>query len=140
MAWETVGSIVECVVASCQSEARFEGLRNLGVDEFGSRKRHRYITVVIDHEQQRVIGAGKGKSAKTLAKFFNPLGESRCAQIEQVSIDMSAGYIKAITELLPQANIVFDRFSFTAPGQRCARSSAPRSGARRHGPRTRRSR
>jgi transposase len=110
IAWETVGSIVERVVATRQSEERFEGLRNLGVDEFSYRKRHRYITVVIDHEQQRVIWAGKGKSAQTLAEFFNHLGEQRLEPIEQVSIDMSGGYIKAITEHLPQAKIVFDRF------------------------------
>ena len=45
-----------------------------------------------------------------MAEFFNHLGEQRLEQIEQVSIDMSGGYIKAITEHLPQAKIVFDRF------------------------------
>jgi transposase len=80
------------------------------VDEFSYRKRHRHITVVVDHERKRVIWAGKGKSAETLAKFFNLLGKERSALIEQASIDMSGGYIKAITEGLPQAEIVFDRF------------------------------
>lgn len=110
IAWETVGTIVERVVARHQDDTRFDNLRLIGIDEFSYRKRHRYITVVVDHERQRVIWAGRGKSGKSLAEFFNCLGEQRLEQIENVTIDMSAGYIKAITEQLPHAEMVFDRF------------------------------
>jgi transposase len=91
-------------------EDRFDNLRAIGVDEFGFAAHHRYLTLVIDHDRQRVIWAAEGKSSETLAAFFDELGPERRASIEFVSIDMAAGYIKAIQDALPQATIVFDRF------------------------------
>ena len=41
IAWQTVGSIVERVVERGLDPARLKGLRTIGVDEFGYRKRHR---------------------------------------------------------------------------------------------------
>jgi transposase len=38
------------------------------------------------------------------------LGPERCAELEAVTIDMSAAYIKAVTEASPAATIIFDRF------------------------------
>ena len=48
IAWETVGSIVERVVARRLAPDRLHGLRCIGVDEFSYRKRHHYITVVVE--------------------------------------------------------------------------------------------
>ena len=110
IAWQTVGSIVERVVADRLDSDRLGGLRRIGVDEFSYRKRHRYLTLVVDHDRRRVVWAAEGRSAETLKKFFDLLGPEGCAEIEMATIDMAAGYIKAIEESLPQAQIVFDRF------------------------------
>ena len=110
IAWQTVGSIVERVVADRLDSDRLGGLRRIGVDEFSYRKRHRYLTLVVDHDRRRVVWAAEGRSAETLKKFFDLLGPEGCAEIELATIDMAAGYIKAIEESLPQAQIVFDRF------------------------------
>ena len=42
--WETVGRIVQRVVAERLDPRRLEGLRLVGVDEVSYRKRHRYPT------------------------------------------------------------------------------------------------
>jgi len=110
IAWATVGSIVERLVSRRLDPARLEGLRRIGVDEFSYRKRHRYLTVVVDHERRRVVWAGQGRSAEVLGAFFAELGEQRRAAIETVTIDMAGGYDKAIREWLPHAKIVYDRF------------------------------
>ena len=68
-----------------------------GVDEFSYRKRHRYVTIVVDHDRRRVIWAGEGRSAETLKGFFGELGADCCSGIKEVTIDMAGGYIKAIT-------------------------------------------
>ncbi len=39
---------------------RFDELTRIGVDEFSYRKRHHYLTVVVDHDRRRVVRAGKG--------------------------------------------------------------------------------
>jgi transposase len=110
ISWQTVGSIVGRVVARRLDPERFLGLRRIGIDEFSYRKRHHYLTVVVDHDRRRVVWAGEGKSSEALAPFFELLGDERCREIEMVTIDLSAAFIKAVRERLPQAEIVFDRF------------------------------
>ena len=110
ISWRTVGAIVERVVARNLDPTRLEGLRDIGVDEFSYRKRHRYLTTVVDHDRRRVVWAARGRSSDTLEAFFDELGEERCAKIECVTMDMAGGYIKAVEEGLPEAQIVFDRF------------------------------
>ena len=110
ISWATVGSIAERLVAEKLHEDRFENLRRIGVDEISYRKHHKYLTVVVDHDRNRVIWVGVGKSGDTLAEFFKELGPERAACLEMASIDMSAGYEKALRAYAPQAEIVFDRF------------------------------
>ncbi len=55
ISWVTVGAIV----ASRLDPERLEDLRRIGVDEFSYRKRHRYLTIVVDHDRGRVIWAGE---------------------------------------------------------------------------------
>lgn len=108
--WRTVGEIVQRVVARHAPTDPLDGLRRIGVDELSYRKHHEYVTVVVDHDTGAIVWAHKGKNAKTLRAFFDQLGPERCAELETVTIDMSAAYIKAITEAVPNAQIVFDRF------------------------------
>jgi transposase len=110
VAWVTVGQIIKRVVARRLSAERLANLRRIGIDEFSYRKRHRYITTVVDHDLRRVVWAAEGRSAETLRAFFTALGQTRCAAIEMVSVDMAGGYGKAIRECLPQATVVYDRF------------------------------
>jgi transposase len=110
VAWATVGQIIERVVSRRLSPDRLSNLRRIGIDEFSYRKRHRYLTIVVDHDRRRVVWAAEGRSAETLSAFFDELGPKACAAIEMVSIDMSGGYKKAIAEFLPGAQVIYDRF------------------------------
>jgi len=110
VAWDTVGSIIQRVVARRQRPDVLDELTHIGVDELSYRRHHEYITVVVDHKRGHVVWAQPGKNADTLKAFFDELGTERCAKLEAVTIDMSGAYIKAVTECSPQAQIVFDRF------------------------------
>lgn len=79
VSWRAVAGIVERVVAERLADARLTGLRTIGVDEFSYRKRHRYLTVVVDHDRNQVVWAGKGRGADALAGLFEHLGEDGCA-------------------------------------------------------------
>ena len=110
IAWVTVGRIVERIVGERLDASRLDDLVFIGIDEFSYRKRHRYITVIVDHVTGRVVWAAKGRSSDTLARFFQELGPERCGKIEVVTLDMAESYIKAVEKHAPQARIVFDRF------------------------------
>ncbi len=109
IAWDTVGRIVERVIAERLDPRRLDGLRAVGVDEVSYRRRHRYLTVVADHDTGRIVWLTKGRNAATLQAFFDELGERR-ATIRAVSIDMSGSYEKAIRDSVPQAEVCFDPF------------------------------
>ena len=98
------------MVARRLDPERLSGLRSIGIDEFSYRKRHHYLTVVVDHDRRRVVWACEGRDAEALARFFELLGPERCGGIETVTIDLSAAYLKAVREAVPHAEVVFDRF------------------------------
>jgi transposase len=110
VAWRTVGAIIERVLPRHQSGDRLDGLTHIGVDELSYRRHHEYVTVIVDHVRGGVVWASPGKNADTFKAFFKELGKERCAQLEAVTLDMSAAYLKAVTEESPQARIIFDRF------------------------------
>jgi len=110
ISWVTVGKIAERVVTEKLDTDRLKSLRRIGVDEISFRKRHRYLTVVTDHDARRVIWVAEGKSSEVLKSFFQLIGCEACERIEIVTMDMSAAYRKAVLETLPNATIVFDHF------------------------------
>jgi len=110
LSWRAVGSIIERVIDGCLQPERPDDLKRIGIDEFSYRKRHNYVTVVFDHDKGRAVWAAEGRSAETLLRFFDELGAERCAKLETITMDMSAGYLKAIRERVPHVQIVFDRF------------------------------
>jgi transposase len=115
IAWDTVGRIVERVIAERLDPGRLDGLRLVGVDEVSYRKRHRYLTVVADHDTGRIVWVAKGRNSATLQAFFDELGDRR-QSIRAISIDMSGEYQRAIREAAPQAEIAFDPFHVVRVG------------------------
>jgi len=110
ISWVTVGAIAERVVVEKLDPQRLSKLRRIGVDEISFRKRHRYLTVVTDHDTRRVVWVAEGKSSDVLKTFFRELGAEACQRIEIVTMDMSEAYRKAVQECLPHAKIAFDHF------------------------------
>jgi transposase len=114
IAWDSVGKIVQRVVADHLDESRLAGLVLIGCDDISFRKGQRYLTCVADHIAGRVIWAKPGRNAETLQAFFDLLGE-RKHSIRAISIDMSAGYENAIREQIASdaqfsPEICFDPF------------------------------
>jgi transposase len=110
ISWPTAGKIARRVVAEKLDGQLLENLRFLGIDEISYGRPRKFLTVVIDHERHRVVWAGEGQSAKTLAQFFELLGPQRCSAIEAVSIDMDLAFEIAIKDFAHNAEVVYDRF------------------------------
>jgi transposase len=117
IAWDTVGRIVERVVADRLDHTRLSGLVAIGVDEISYRRHHRYLTTVVDHQAGAIVWCAPGRNRATLAEFFDELGD-RKTSIRAVSIDMSGGYEKAIRDAVPTAEIAFDPFHVVRLAQR----------------------
>jgi transposase len=96
IAWRTVGAIITRVWADVEAvHDRFADLRRIGIDEIAYKRGQRYLTVVVDHDSGRLVWAAAGREKATLERFFDALGEQRCAQITHVSAD-GADWISAV--------------------------------------------
>jgi transposase len=115
IAWRTVGAIVARVCADVDAEVdRFAGLRRIGIDEISYKRHHKYLTVVVDHDTGRLVWGAPGRDTATLQKFFDALGEQRCAQITHVSADSAEWIAKVVTANCPQAVRCADPFHIVA--------------------------
>jgi transposase len=111
VAWRTVGAICERVCDEAQREVDLlDGLRRIGIDEISHRKGQRYLTVVVDHDTGRLVWAAAGRDRKTVERFLDELGETRCKQITLVSCDMASWIAGPVADRLPDAVRCVDAF------------------------------
>lgn len=93
-------------------EQDLEPISKLGIDETSIAKGHVYMTVATDMERKKVVGISKGKD---MFAFGAAIGEieqrnASIADIKAIAMDMSVPFTAAASELLPDAQIVYDRF------------------------------
>ena len=109
--WRTVGAIIQRVVPDELDEGRLDDLFDIGADEIAYRKGHHYLTLIADHDTATIVWTGQGRDCDALTRFFDELGPQRAAQLQAISIDMSAPYLKAISEHdHVDATVCFDPF------------------------------
>ncbi len=115
VAWRTVGSIVSRVVADAENQTdRFANLRRIGIDEISYKRGHKYLTVVVDHDTGVLLWAHDGRDRNTLGKFFDRLGEDRCAKITLVSADAAEWISLVVHARCPNAELCLDPFHTVA--------------------------
>lgn len=109
---------IDHYVRLARAKDEMAGVKVIGIDETSIRRGHDYVTVVHDLEAKRLLFMTGGRKHETVTLFKADLeahgGDP--ADIKHVCMDMSAAYIKGVTEALPQAQISFDRFHVIALG------------------------
>jgi transposase len=111
IAWRTVGSIITRVWADVEAQHdRLAGLRRIGIDEISYKRGFKFLMVVVDHDQRRLVWAAPGRTSATVGEFFDLLGEDRCVQITHVSADGADFIDTIVAERCPGAVRVADPF------------------------------
>jgi transposase len=111
--WKTVGKIIARVVAEKLPSDRLDALELIGCDEVNYGADHKFLTCVANHQTGGIVWATEGRNSASLQAFFDQLTDEQKASIKAVSIDMSAGYEKAIRDPdhgVPHAQVCFDPF------------------------------
>ena len=80
------------------------------VDETSMRRRHRYVTVIVNGETGQVLDMLPGRSEASGSRFFAAQGHKWCAGVKVVVSDGSKAYRAAIERHLGHATHVLDRF------------------------------
>jgi len=115
IAWATVGVIVTRVVAEARAQRDpFDGLTKIGIDEISYKRGHRYLLVVVDHRSGRLVWAAAGRDKATLSRFFDELGEERCAQLRLITADAAEWIGEVVAQRCPQAILCLDAFHVVA--------------------------
>ena len=107
---------IEHYVGVARAQDDMSEVKVVGIDETSARRGHDYVTVVHDLEAKRLLFMTQGKDHKTVTGFQADLlaHGGNCDQIKHVCMDMSAAYVKGVTEQFPEAQISFDRFHVIA--------------------------
>jgi transposase len=109
LAWDVVKDIQKRHLKRKYSKPNLAGLKRLAIDEIAVAKGHRYLTVVMDLTTGAVVFVGDGKGADALDPFWLQMRVTRF-NIEAVATDMSAAYVSAVRNHLPNAKLVLDHF------------------------------
>ncbi|MEL7428234.1 MAG: ISL3 family transposase, partial [Bacteroidota bacterium] len=99
-------------VEAALDQTPLASIEQVGLDETSVQKGHKYVTVLSDPVEKRVVGLSVGKDTKAAHTAIEQM-KSRGADPSKVnlaSIDLSKAYIRACKDYLPKAKIVFDRF------------------------------
>jgi len=111
LSWDTVKRIDKARLERDFNPPDLQEVRHLALDEFSIRRRHTYATIFLDVERNRVLWVCRTREKQAVKDVFDKVfGPEVCAGIDAVSMDWWEGYEKAVTECLPNAEIVWDLF------------------------------
>ena len=112
LSWDQVAGIQARAVERGLARRKPRLPREIGVDETSFQKRHEYVTVVNDLEEEVVLHVADDRRQESLEGYFEELGPEGCAQLESIVMDMWSPYIAATRAHVPDAErkIVFDKF------------------------------
>lgn len=86
-------------------------LKRLGIDEIALTKgKGNYCAVLTNIDTSELIAILSGRTQEVVKETLMLWGTEILEQIEEVSIDLWKGYKNLVTELMPQAQVVADRF------------------------------
>ena len=86
-------------------------LNKLGIDEIAVVKGQKnYYVVLVDLEKRKIVGLIKNRREKEILEYLEAWGEEVLSEIKEVSIDLWKSYKNVVENLMPQAEVVADRF------------------------------
>lgn len=110
LSWYKVMAMVSSWSSRVVAWRRRQRCRVLLIDEVSLRRRHRYVTVVLNGETGEALASFEHRSAAALRAFLCAQGQRWCKGVGVVVTDGSNAYQAAITTHLGHATHVLDRF------------------------------
>ena len=108
--WHAVRALVDVWSALVAERRRSRRCSVLLVDETSMRKRHRYVTVIVNGDTGRTLAMVEHRNSAALSAFLMQQGHRWCKGVKVVVSDGSRAYKTAIDAHLGHARHVLDRF------------------------------
>jgi len=113
ISWKQVHQIQHRSVEKALSLRKNEVIPILGIDEKSFLKGHKYVSVLSDSKQKRVLDVAEGRNEAAALLLLSSLSEKQKEGVKAVAMDMWDAFKSAVEKVLPSADIVHDRFHVT---------------------------
>jgi len=112
ISWDEVDGIMTRAVTRGLKRRKIIKTKSFGIDETSFQKRHEYVTVILDKENDIVIDVLDDRKAETLRSWFKTQQSADFKEVESISMDMWDPFINAVKSNFENAEkiISFDRF------------------------------
>ena len=99
-------------IPESRSKEDHSQVKIVGVDETSCAKFHKYVSLFVDLDDNKVLYACEGKDASVISSFKKDLEahDGASENIEMFCSDMSPAFISGITEQFPGSSLTFDKF------------------------------
>jgi transposase len=109
--FNVVNKIIHRATNRGLASRKVDNITHLSLDEKSFKKGHCYISVLSNPETGFILDVEQDRTTEATKKLLNKtLSKNLQKQIKTISIDMWKAYLKAAKELLPDSEIVHDRF------------------------------
>lgn len=114
--WDGAHRLMERAVARGLARRSMAEVEHVGVDEKSFGSGHDYITTLNDLRDgaARVIEVVQGRTCEDAVRLLEHIPATQRPQIKAVAMDMWGAYLKASRQVLPEADIVHDRYHISA--------------------------
>jgi len=112
--WHTVDAIMKAAVERGLERRGDESIQFVGIDEKSFRRGHVYASILNDLDGDRVWDLVEGRKEDNAHELVATLSEEQRAGVKAVAMDMWAAYENAVRALMPQADIVHDKFHISS--------------------------
>lgn len=112
LSWDEVDGIMSRAVKRGLARRKKTAPASIGIDETSFQKRHEYISVILDKEEDTIIDILDDRKSETLKNWFKTQEKSDFSNLESISMDMWDPFINAVKATFENADelIAFDRY------------------------------
>ena len=112
ISWDQAAGVQQRAVARGMERRGPISAVRIGIDETSFQKRHEYVSVVSDTQENRVLHVADGRGAASIEPFFKGLSLAQRKNLKVVALDMHAPFINIALRYVPDIEwkICFDRF------------------------------
>ena len=114
LSWDQIHEIQRRAVDRGIARRNAETIRYIGIDEKSFLKGHSYASLMTDIGQGRVLEVMRNRDEQTAKELLDTLAHNQKVSAEAIAMDMWPAFMNAATAVLPNADIVHDKFHISS--------------------------